>query len=267
MQVLTGDLIGNGHIDLILIYSNSYQVLLNDGSANFIPAGSGALPGGNFGRGAVGDFNGDRKLDFIIDTGDTAGPQPLAVLFGHGDGTFDTPLQLGSGSEKAARVQAVDLNGDGITDVVYATYILGGSDTLDMHILLFHSGGTFSDSLIASVPGPSWSFVVGDFNNDRIPDLFVVNGAGAGRAYLGKGDGTFSAAGNAVFCTSDGLSFVTPPVRCRRLRLTTGTSTIATRLTTVGPDVLLFLWVTVKGTSRVRSSRLSNPFYLSTALT
>ncbi len=81
----------------VLIYPNSYQVLLNDGSANFTPAGSGALPGSNFGRGAVGDFNGDGKLDFIIDTGDTGGPSATdAVLFGHGDGTFETPVQLGS---------------------------------------------------------------------------------------------------------------------------------------------------------------------------
>jgi len=161
-RVLTGDLIANGHTDLILIYTNSYQILLNDGQANFTPAGTGTIPGGSWGRGAVGDFNGDHKLDFIIDTGDTAGPTTLAVLFGNGDGTFGTPVQLGSGSEKAARVEAIDLNGDGVTDVVYATYILNGNDTVDMHTLMFHSGGTYTDSAAAGVTGPSLSFVVGD---------------------------------------------------------------------------------------------------------
>jgi hypothetical protein len=260
-RVLAGDLIANGHIDLILIYGNSYQVLLNDGLANFTAAGSGSLPGSNYGRGAVGDFNGDKKLDFIIDTGDTAGPTTLAVLFGNGDGTFGTPVQLGSGSEKAARVEAVDLNGDGITDVIYATYILGGNDTLDMHTLIFHSGGSYTDSLTTGVKTPSWSFVVGDFNNDRIPDLFVVNGLGIGQTYFGKGDGTFSA-GGAPISASDGF-LVTPPFVSGDFDHD-GNIDIATRLTTVGPDVLLFLWGNGQGTFTRQIIASDNSFYLST---
>ena len=256
--VLAGDLTVSGHIDLVLIYPGSYQVLLNDGSANFTPAGSGALPGSNFGRGAVGDFNGDGRLDFVIDTG---GLPPLAVLFGNGDGTFETPVQLGSGSQKAARVQAVDLNGDGVTDIVYATYILNGNDTLDMHTLLFHQGGTSTDSLTVGVTGPSWSFAVGDFNNDRIPDLFVVNGAGMGQAYLGKGDGTFSAAGAPVFA-SDGF-LITPPFVAGDFDHD-GNIDIATRLTTIGPDVLLFLWGNGQGNFTGQIIASDNSFYLST---
>jgi len=235
-KVLAGDLNGNGHNDLILLYPSSYQVLLNDGLANFTPAGSGALPGSNFGRGAVGDFNGDGKLDFVIDT---AGLPPLALLFGNGDGTFATPIQVGSGSQKAARVEAVDLNGDGITDIVYATYILNGNDTLDIHTMLFHQGGTFTDTLAVGITGPSWSFVVGDFNNDRIPDLFVVDAGRTGQAYLGKGDGTFAAGGNSV-AASDGF-LVTPPFVAGDFDHD-GNMDIVTRLTTVGPDVLLLLW-------------------------
>ncbi len=235
-KVLAGDLNANGHKDLILLYSSSYQVLLNDGLANFTPAGSGALPGSNFGRGAVGDFNGDGKLDFVIDT---AGLPPLALLFGNGDGTFATPIQVGSGSQKAARVEAVDLNGDGITDIVYATYILNGNDTLDMHTMLFQQGGTFTDTLAVGIAGPSWSFVVGDFNNDRIPDLFVVDGGGTGEAYLGKGDGTFAAGGNSI-AASDGF-LVTPPFVAGDFDHD-GNMDIVTRLTTVGPDVLLLIW-------------------------
>lgn len=257
-KILTGDLTANGHIDLILIYPSSYQVLLNDGLANFSAAGSGVLPGTNFGRGAVGDFNGDGKLDFVIDT---AGLPPLALLFGNGDGTFATPLQVGNGTQKAARVEAVDLNGDGITDIVYATYILGGNDTLDMHTMLFHQGGTFTDALAVGITGPSWSFVVGDFNNDRIPDLFVVNAGGTGQAYLGKGDGTFSAGGSSI-AASDGY-LITPPFVVGDFDHD-GNMDIVTRLTTVGPDVLLFLWGDghANFTSQVIAS--DNSFKLST---
>jgi hypothetical protein len=235
-EVLAGDLNADGHKDLILIYPDSYQVLLNDGSANFTHAGSGTLPGSNFGRGAVGDFNGDGKLDFVIDT---AGLPPLALLFGNGDGTFAAPIQVGTGSQKAARVEAVDLNGDGITDIVYATYILNGNDALDMHTMQFHQGGAFTDTLAVGITGPSWSFAVGDFNNDRIPDLFVVNAGGTGRAYLGKGDGTF-AAGGVPIAASDGF-LVTPPFASGDFDHD-GNMDIVTRLTTVGPDVLLLMW-------------------------
>jgi hypothetical protein len=257
-EVLAGDLTVGGHIDLILIYSGSYQVLLNDGSANFTPAGSGALPGSNFGRGAVGDFNGDGRLDFVIDTG---GLPPLAMLFGNGDGTFETPVQVGSGSQKAARVEAVDLNGDGFTDIVYATYILNGNDTLEMHTILFHQGGAFTDTLMVGVTGPSWSFVVGDFNNDKIPDLFVVNASGTGQAFLGKGDGTFSAAGRP-FVASDGF-LVTPPFVAGDFDHD-GNVDIATRLTTIGPDVLLFLWGDGQGNFTGQIIASDNSFYLST---
>jgi hypothetical protein len=160
-------------------------------------------------------------------------------LFGNGDSTFATPIQVGSGSQKAARVEAVDLNGDGITDIVYATYILNGNDTLDMHTMLFHQGGTFTDTLAVGITGPSWPFVVGDFNNDRIPDLFVVDGRGTGQAYLGKGDGTFAAGGNSI-AASDGF-LVTPPFVAGDFDHD-GNMDIVTRLTTVGPDVLLLMW-------------------------
>jgi hypothetical protein len=75
--------------------------------------------------------------------------------------------------------------------------------------MLFHQGGTFTDTLAVGITGPSWSFVVGDFNNDRITDLFVVAAGGTGQAYLGKGDGTFAAGGNPIAASGDFL--VTPP--------------------------------------------------------
>ncbi len=148
-----------------------------------------------------------------------------------------------------------------VTDIVYATYILNGLDTLDMHTILFHQGGTFTDTLTVGVTEPSWSFVVGDFNNDRIPDLFVVNGVGTGQAFLGKGDGTFSAAGSPV-AASD-LFLVTPPFVAGDFDRD-GNIDIATRLTTLGPDVLLFLWGDGQGnfTSQIIAS--DNSFYLST---
>ncbi len=62
----------------------------------------------------VGDFNEDGHLDFV--TGHTY--EKLSLVFGHGDGTFDPYVVIGSGSQPATPVMARDLNLDGHLDLV-----------------------------------------------------------------------------------------------------------------------------------------------------
>lgn len=258
-QVLAGDLNGDGRIDLVAIYTGSYLALLNDGFGHFTESGSGSLPGsGSFGRGVVGDFNGDGKLDFIIDTGNLP---PLAVLFGHGDGTFTPATLLGSGANKAARVIAADLNGDGVTDVIYAVFDNTGNDTVQLHTLLFHADSSSTDSVTSGVIGPSWSFAIGDFNLDRVPDLFVVDGSGTGQALAGNGDGTFAPLGTPV--SASDLFLVTPPFVVGDFD-NDGNMDLATRLTTIGPDVILFLWGDSRGNFTRQIIASDQSFFLST---
>jgi hypothetical protein len=82
-----------------------------------------------------------------------------------------------------------------------------------------------------------------------------------GQVFLGKGDGTFSPAGTPVFA-SDGF-LVTPPFVAGDFDHD-GNIDIATRLSTLGPDVLLFLWGDGQGnfTDQIISS--DNSFYLTT---
>jgi hypothetical protein len=60
---------------------------------------------------AVGDFNGDGRLDVVA-------LNPLAgtatVLLGNGNATFRAPVQVAAGSF----VIATDLNGDGLPDLI-----------------------------------------------------------------------------------------------------------------------------------------------------
>ena len=96
-------------------------------------------------------------------------------------------------------VALLDYDGDGWLDI----YLVNGSTQAAVegkakppHAALFHNNhdGTFTDvSAKAGVTNDSWGFgaVVGDYNNDGKPDLYVSN-YGGNRLYRNNGDGTFT---------------------------------------------------------------------------
>ncbi len=83
-------------------------------------------------------------------------------------------------------VLVVDLNGDGIPDLV-----LGSNQ---VSIYLGKSDGTYTKAATPSIQGPtSYPIVSADFNGDGIPDLAVpLYGSNETAILLGKGDGTFA---------------------------------------------------------------------------
>ncbi len=134
---------------------------------------------------AVGDFNNDGNLDYVVSSlNGTA-----TVMLGNGNGTFTaqaTTYPAGANPEGAV---VADFNGDGNLDIAFADSANNG-----VTILLGNGDGTFTSPTTLPSVAFAASIAVGDFNGDGIPDLAVSNNASnfAVTILLGNGDGTFT---------------------------------------------------------------------------
>jgi hypothetical protein len=190
-----GDLNGDGIPDLVGTTCGtdptcnsgfSLQVFLGNGDGTFRPPITrrnipflGTAP-------ALGDFNGDGKLDIAYAGHNSQDQGLMAVFLGNGDGTFG-PLRQYSGFDNPSSIATADLNGDGILDLAVA------NQTGDfVGALLGNGDGTFQPQIVVKVKQHPVSVTLADLNDDGIPDLAVGYGSGAVYAVLlGNGDGTF----------------------------------------------------------------------------
>jgi FG-GAP-like repeat/Cep192 domain 4/HYDIN/CFA65/VesB-like, Ig-like domain/FG-GAP repeat/Protein of unknown function (DUF1573) len=131
---------------------------------------------------AMGDFNGDGKLDLV-----TASPfsGPDLVLLGNGDGTFHSVAAPFFG---AGPMVVGDFNGDGKLDLAVANATLSNT----VSIWLGNGDGTFQPGVQYATGTLPLGLSAADFNGDGRLDLAVVNEIdGTVSALLGNGDGTF----------------------------------------------------------------------------
>ena len=181
--IVAGDFNGDGISDLAVAVDdrtdvNSVYILLNNGDGTF--ANGSPVPGGYEPWSlAVGDFNGDGKLDLAV--ADWYNAQ-VTILPGNGNGTFQQPETVNVGNGPFS-IAVGDFNQDGIPDLAVANNYDG-----TIAILLGNTSGSFSPDywINASVGPPSWlnfswntngpwSIAAGNFNGNGIPDLASVS--------------------------------------------------------------------------------------------
>ena len=190
--VVSGDLNGDGKPDLIVSSWDGgiVSVLLNHGDGTFsAPVDFPGTP--NFILGiAVGDFNGDKKLDVLaLDTGNssTGASAGLYVLFGNGDGTLQSPISTSLPFQSDFFLAVSDFNGDGLADAV----VHGPGDIVP---LLSNGDGTFTIGNPVTPDG--FPILLFDVNGDGKPDLVFGGANSNGNALLlsalSNGDGTFA---------------------------------------------------------------------------
>ena len=165
-SVAAGDLDGDGNLDLVVTSRDDSQrqllsVLLGHGDGTFAPAMT-YDPAGYLPSPALADFNGDSNLDLaggrqmFLGNGDGTFREPsdigvsayysttvgdfdadgnldiagknfdrVGVLRGNGDGTFQTPQSFDAGLHPDS-VNAADMNGDSVLDLVVKNYPADG---------------------------------------------------------------------------------------------------------------------------------------------
>lgn len=216
------DLDGDGHLDLISgiggagaygpsvgTHTGLINILMGNGDGTF--QGAAAFPGaaaplytGSSSPApafAVGDFNGDGKVDILGSAASTKGgvvtPSGLELLAGNGAGHFTASPSIGTSSPTI--IVAADMNGDHKLDAVFADGSPSGGAT-NLGVAFGDGRGGFGAVVDYAIPNsiPIANLVTGDFNGDGKPDVLVttsgalVSGPNSVYLFANNGDGTLA---------------------------------------------------------------------------
>jgi uncharacterized repeat protein (TIGR01451 family) len=151
---------------------------------------------------AVGDFNGDGKVDIAVAN---TGSSDVSILLGNSDGTFQPAVNFSAGNNPSA-IAVGDFNGDGKLDLAVlqpgANGVAGS-----VGILLGNGDGSFQAPKTLSLSVTALFMAVADFNLDKKSDLAVGDSAGL-NVFIGNGDGTFQPPKQTALF-SNGIGIVT----------------------------------------------------------
>jgi len=177
VMVTAGDLNGDGYSDLVAGVNNSSLAVFLGSAAGTFNTGTTIRTSANPEDLGLADFNGDHKLDLAVRLSST-----LLVFAGNGDGTFQSPQSLTTGSGFYLRLD--DLNGDGNTDVA-----LGESSQIS--VFLGKGDGTFQPRKTSTSGVTAYQVKSADMDGDGKMDLYSGTTTTGVAVYLGNGDGTF----------------------------------------------------------------------------
>jgi hypothetical protein len=178
VDIEPADLNADGKVDMVA--ANGARYGQGDGTFGEWQAFSGAQGD----RVAIGDFNGDGKIDVAatINSGGGGG----FIRLGNGDGSVQAAQSYVSGPRPRS-VATADFNGDGKTDLVTANGDYSLNIERSLTVCLGNGNGTFQSPLSFPITPSDSSrpshVAVADFNGDGRPDIAVATHVFAGDDY------------------------------------------------------------------------------------
>jgi hypothetical protein len=132
---------------------------------------------------AVGDVNGDRRLDAVVTNFDSG---VITILAGNGKGRFDALTTFSTGGNPAA-VDLADFDEDGSLDVAAIVWQTATTGALK----IFKGDGAGNFSIIQDIPiGHGSSLLISDLDRDGHTDILVTLYLD-GKLVILYGDGSF----------------------------------------------------------------------------
>lgn len=211
-EMALGDVDGDGKLDLALATHDRYAVVLlhGDGQGGFTQAPNSpiAMKAGAHPHThglALGDLNGDDKLDLVTVTSDP--DNAIAVALGDGQGGFiqapNSPFTVGPSPYPFT---LADLNTDGHLDIVATNTATGPNRSQQLAAsrsltLLFGDGtGNFQPRQTPLQTAAPWFVAVGDLNGDAMPDIVATHHEQRVlTVLLGNGQGSFTESAASPF--------------------------------------------------------------------
>jgi hypothetical protein len=170
--IVLGDFNGDGNLDALSGLLTTLTLYPGDGTGGFQTP----LFAGNFvntgytGQGVqVGDFNGDRQLDFLVGNQSN---RNVSIYLNRGGGTFAAPRSFAVGDYFTSLALA-DFNHDGNLDVVAVNRTAG-----TVSVLLGNGDGTLRPAQHFGGGSGASLATVGDLNGDGFADLILSQGNG-----------------------------------------------------------------------------------------
>ena len=173
-DIAVGDFNGDGNPDLVVANTETpyLTILLGDGKGGFKPSPHSPFDTHSHPHVhgvAVGDFNGDGKLDVVTDSW---GQNQILMFLGDGNGNLMLPGQaFNTGKRPYERLRSADFNRDGKLDVVTTDL-----DQNSVSILLGDGKGGLRDAPGSPTPAGAapWSVAIDDMNHDGNLDLVTI---------------------------------------------------------------------------------------------
>jgi hypothetical protein len=184
-EVALGDVNGDGKLDVIIAdnASSGRIVILPQDPANpgkFLSAVVLTTPNAASGL-AVGDLNGDGKLDIAAATSDGNGNNGSVIVFYQDPaiaGSFHTPVTVPAGAQPIT-VKMADMNGDGAVDLVAANLGAGtdgaGSSGVSVVLQDGSNPGTFLTPITYAAQAGTIHLAIADIDGDMKPDVVAAN--------------------------------------------------------------------------------------------